>query len=233
MITEQVTMPLSFTAIKSFENCPHRFYKERVLKLYPFEQSPAARRGDIIHKEFENYIKDGTPLTDPDPADETKGLAKPYEEWVRTFAEQQGVKHVEFKMAMNWQAQKVGYFRGKDIWIRGQFDLLVDQGEHAVMIDYKTGKSKNADIAQLELMSLMTFIHFPNIQTITGALVFIDEKKVVKDRYSRDKMEQYRERWLNRSIPIVQALTTRKFPMKQSGLCGYCPVTTCPYYQGE
>ena len=223
MLQNEVTMPLSFTAIKAFEQCPQRFYQERVLKKFPYEQSEEAKRGDMIHKAFENFIKDGTPLPD---------YAEPFRDWVEVFAEQDGDKHAEFKMAMDWQAKKVGYFRGKNIWIRGQFDLLVDQGDHAVMIDYKTGKSKFADTGQLELMSILTFIHFPKINTITGALVFIDEKKVIRDSYSRDKMPEYIERWTSRSIPIVRALTSRKFPMKQSGLCGWCPVIDCPYHPG-
>ena len=233
MITDQVTMPLSFTAIKSFEQCPQRFYQEKVLKKFPYVQSPQAKRGDIIHKEFENFIKDGIPLTLPDPNNDEVGLAKPFEQWVQSIAKRTGTKHVEFKMAMNWQAQKVGYFKGKDIWIRGQFDLLVENGDKALMFDYKTGKSKYADTGQLELMALLTFIHFPKINLIHGALLFIEENKVIKDVYSRDKMEQYKEKWLNRSIPIVQALTTRKFPMKQSGLCAYCPCIDCPYYAGD
>lgn len=224
MLENQVTMPLSFTAIKSFEQCPQRFYQERVLKKFPFVQSPEASRGDQIHKAFENFMRDGEPLPD---------IAQPYAAWVETFKKEKGEKFVEMKMAMNWQAKKVGYFKGKDIWIRGQFDLLVDRGGDAVMIDYKTGKSKYADTGQLELMSILTFIHFPKINHIKGALVFIDESKLVVDNYKRDNIDTYIERWKNRSIPIVQALTSRKFPMKSSGLCAYCPVIDCPYYVGD
>lgn len=232
-LTDQVTMPLSFTAIKSFEQCPQRFYQEKVLKKFPYVQSPQAKRGDIIHKEFENYIRDGVPLTLPDPTNDEVGLAKPFESWVQSIAKRDGNKHVEHKMAINWQGEKVGYFRGNDIWIRGQFDLLVEKDDKALMFDYKTGKSKYADTGQLELMALLTFVHFPKIQLIHGALLFIEENKVIKDEYSRDKMDLYKEKWLTRSIPIVQALTTRKFPMKQSGLCAYCPCIDCPFYKGD
>ena len=53
MLQNEVTMPLSFTAIKAFEQCPQRFYQERVLKKFPYEQSEEAKRGDMIHKAFE------------------------------------------------------------------------------------------------------------------------------------------------------------------------------------
>lgn len=224
MLNNEVTMPLSFSAIKLFEQCPQRFYQEKVLSKFPYVQTEQAKRGEAIHKAFEEYIRDGVDLPE---------IAQPFRDWVEVFAQQDGDKHVEMKMAMDWQAKKTGYFRGKNIWIRGQFDLLVDQGGTAVIIDYKTGKSKYADTGQLELMAVLAFIHFPKLEKITGALVFIDESKVVKDTYSRDKMDTYIERWKSRSIPIVQALTTRKFPMKQSGLCAYCPVIDCPYYQGD
>lgn len=232
-LSDQITMPLSFSAIKLFEQCPQRFYQEKVAKKFPYKQSEPAKRGDIIHKEFESFIRDGTPLTVPNPANKEAGLAKPFEAWVQGIAKRPGIKHVEHKMAIDWQLNKVGYKRGKNIWIRGQFDLLVENGDKALMFDYKTGKSKYADTGQLELMSLLTFIHFPKINLIHAALLFIDEDKVIKQSYSRDKMDEYKEKWLNRSIPIVQALTTRKFAMKQSGLCAYCPCIDCPYYTGD
>lgn len=224
MLTAEKTMPLSFSKIKLFEQCPFRFYAEHVLRKFPYVQSPQAERGDKIHKAFENYVRDNTPLPE---------IAQPFRDWVETFAEQEGTKYVEHKMAMDWQANKVGYSRGKNIWIRGQFDLLVDRGDNAVMIDYKTGKSKYADTSQLELMSVLTFIHFPKIDHIRGALVFIDENKIVKDEYSRDKMDSYIEKWKNRSIPIVHALTTRKFATKASPLCAWCPVIDCPHHPQE
>lgn len=220
---DQKKMPLSFTNIKLFEQCPQRFYQEKVLKRFPYVQSPQAKRGDDIHKELENYVLQGTPLN----------VAKPFEQWAEQFAKQPGEKYAEFKMAMNWAGEKVGYMRGRDIWIRGQFDLLVDRGDDAVMIDYKTGKSKYADIGQLELMSLLTFKHFPKIQKIKGVLVFLDETKIIPADYTRDKVPEYQEKWLKRSIPIVTALTERKFVTKPQFLCAYCPIIDCPHYTGE
>lgn len=218
-----IKMPLSFTNIKLFEQCPQRFYQEKVLKKIPYVKSPQAERGDTIHKELEAYMVDGTPLN----------VARPFSAWVETFSSQPGDKYMEHKMAMNWVGRPVSYFRGRDIWIRGQFDLMIANGETAVMVDYKTGKSKYADLGQLELMSLLTFIHFPKIQSITGALVFLDEDKIIKDTYLQENVSRYRERWMQRSIPITTSLTTRKFPMKPSGLCAYCPVIDCPHYKGE
>lgn len=222
-LSADVRIPLSFSNIKLFEQCPHRYYQSSVLKKFPYVQSEAAARGDRIHQEFENYIKSGEPLSE----------AKPFSTWVEAFAEQDGIKHTEFKMAIDWKSKKVGYYKGRDIWVRGQFDLMVEQGNQAVLIDYKTGKSKYADTGQLELMSYLSFIHFPKIDRITAGLVFIDETKVIQDVYTRDKMDTYRDRWMARSIPIVTALTTRKFPMKESPLCAYCPCVDCPNYRGD
>ena len=233
MLDDKVTMPLSHSAIKSFEQCPQRFYQEKVLKKFPYVQTPQAERGDIIHKEFEFYITEGRPLTLPDPTNDKLGLAKPYEKWISAIASRPGDKFAEVKMAIDWEGKKVGYFKGKNIWIRGQFDLMVRIGDKALMFDYKTGKSKYADTGQLELMALLAFIHYPTVNEIHSALIFVEDDKVIKSSYSRDKMAEYKEKWLTRSIPIVQALTTRKFPMKQSGLCAYCPCIDCPYYTGD
>ncbi len=110
---------------KAFEQCPTTLLpRAKVLKKF-HEQSEEAKRGDKDYKAFENFIK-WRYSTD---------YAEPFRDWVEVFAEQEGDKHAEFKIAMDWQAKKEATSGGKNIWIRGQFDLLVDQGEHAVMID--------------------------------------------------------------------------------------------------
>lgn len=220
--------PLSFSAIKQFEKCPYEFYCMKYHSdKYPYQQNAAAARGEAIHKELEEYVKSGAPL----------GVAKEFEPLARNIVAQPGKKHPEYKMAINWKCEPVAYFRGKDIWLRGQFDLMVDNPDTTHILDYKTGKSKYADIGQLECMAMMTFIHFPKVNKIKGSLVFLDEKKLISNTYERDKQQDYIDRWLARSMPIVEATRacdpahpTGAFPQREQFLCNFCSVTDCPLH---
>lgn len=214
---------LSYTAIKLYETCPYRFYQEKILKTVPYEQSEAAALGDRIHKELEAYIlKDGQHTL----SDE----AKPFHAYVEGLRLKPGMKFVETKMAMDWNVKKVDYFKGKDIWIRGQFDFMTVDGGVGKMVDYKTGSDRYPDVGQLELMSTLAFLHFPELKTVEACLLFINKNSLVKASFTRDKMPAYVEKWKNRSIPIVQSIETRDWKATKNALCKWCPIKDCRFH---
>lgn len=223
--------PLSFSAIKEYEQCPYKYYNMKYhADKYPYKQGAEAARGERIHKEFEDYIKHNKPLE----------TAVQWQSFMTEIDALDGTKHTEYKMAIDWQANKTAYFKGKNIWLRGQCDLLVDFGKSAIILDYKTGKSKYADTGQLKMMSMMAFIHFPKIEHIEAGLMFVDEDKCISASYERSQQQEYLDHWFSRSAEIVKSVNnyradipTRAFPQRNSVLCGWCSVTDCPYYTGE
>ena len=46
----------SFSALKTFEQCPYRSYLQKIKKI-PEPQHPAAKRGTDIHNQAEDYVK--------------------------------------------------------------------------------------------------------------------------------------------------------------------------------
>ena len=54
------------------------------------------------------------------------------------------------------------------------------------MVDYKLGKSKYADLGQLELMALAIFKMFPEVKKVKGALLFLSEGKLVPSMYEAE-----------------------------------------------
>ena len=214
---------LSYTAIKLFETCPYQFYQDKILKAVPYVQTEAAAAGDRIHKELEAYIlKDGN--------HELSDEAKPYKDLIEGLRKLPGKKFVETKMAMDWGVKKVDYFKGKDIWIRGQFDFMALTGDYAKMVDYKTGSYKYPDIGQLELMSTLAFLHFPELQKVDASLVFIKHNAIAKRSFTRDKMPAYIDKWKNRSIPIIQAVEKHEWKAQRNNLCKWCPIKDCRFH---
>ena len=54
--------PWSFSKIKSFEQCPKKFYHLKVAKDYKEPETEAMLYGTAVHLAAEEYIRDGTPL---------------------------------------------------------------------------------------------------------------------------------------------------------------------------
>lgn len=214
---------LSYTAIKLYELCPFRFFHEKIAKTVPYVQSEEAAKGDRIHKEFEAYIKSGGKHTLSDEASPWQGL-------LYGLLQKPGDKFCETKMCLDWKCRQVDYFKGRDIWLRGQFDLMIKQGDTASIVDYKTGSSRYPDLDQLELMSAMAFLHFPDLNTVNARLLFIKDLKLVMGQFVRDKLPAYIETWKQRSVPIVQACETKDWKAKPNNLCGYCPITDCRHH---
>ena len=54
--------PWSFSKIKSFEQCPKKFYHLKVAKDYKEPQTEAMLYGTAVHEAAEEYVRDGKPL---------------------------------------------------------------------------------------------------------------------------------------------------------------------------
>ena len=54
--------PWSFSKIKSFEQCPKKFYHLKVAKDYKEPETEAMLYGTAVHEAAEEYIRDGKPL---------------------------------------------------------------------------------------------------------------------------------------------------------------------------
>jgi PD-(D/E)XK nuclease superfamily len=117
------------------------------------------------------------------------------------------------------------------VWWRGIIDLAVVNGSKAVMVDYKTGKSaRYADVKQLDLMAGALFAHFPKLERIKSALLFVVSDEVVRKVHVREQQEQYMSVFNPQLDRLEGALLSGVWNPKSSPLCGWCPVTSCPHH---
>jgi hypothetical protein len=81
-----------------------------------------------------------------------------------------GTRFPEHKMALTIDKQPCG-FDDADYWVRGIADLLIIDGDHAFVIDYKTGKPKMPDPDQLKLMALMVLVVWMRYSRLPSLMV--------------------------------------------------------------
>lgn len=210
----------SYSAIKDFKGCARRYHAVRVAKLYQSPKTEAIIYGELVHKALEEYVRDGVPLV--------TGLEKfkPLADSVKAMP---GTIHCELKMALNADKQPTE-FLGKDVWVRGIADVLVVDGASARVLDYKTGGAKYPDKDQLELMALMAFAYFPEVQTVKGALAFVAHDVLIKGVYKRENMDRMWAKWDASSALLERSFEVNKWHPNPTPLCRWCPHEACEHW---
>lgn len=208
----------SYSSINLFQQCPKKFYHLRVAKDAYDPPSHQMRYGLEVHKAAEEYVRDGKPLP---PA------FSYMQEALDALRDSKGEIHCEHKLGLTKDLEPCG-FSAPDVWWRGIADLLVIEGTKAKVVDYKTGKSQYADTKQLELLALAVFRHFPDVESVKAALLFVVHTGLVKDRFLRSEEMERWEKWRCASKALDTAYETNVWNAKQNFTCrAWCPVTNC------
>ena len=211
----------SYSSMKDYVNCPKQYHEVKVLKRFAKKPTQQMLYGTAVHSALENYVKDGTPL------------AKNYQQYAKQLdplREMQGVKYPEHQMALDIKLTPCK-FGSPDYWVRGIVDLLVVDGEQGFIIDYKTGSNKYPDPKQLQLMALLTFAHFPEVEHIKAGLLFVVHEHFVTSEYSRRDIDKL---WGDFTPTLERMRLSYKNDSWQANptpLCGWCPVSSCEFHR--
>jgi len=210
----------SFSALDVFEVCRKKYYHLKVKKDVKDADSTASQDGKFIHDAMKKRVIDGVPL--PIKLRQHEKLAK-------RFADSKGEKHGEMQLALNKKFEPRDWF-AKDVWVRAILDLLIVRGTTAVLVDWKTGKRKER-YDQLRLAAAVLSRYMPEIEEFVLVFVWLKDGEV-SDPVTIKKSEM-RSVWIEflpRVKEITDAIKTTTFPATESGLCGWCPVTSCPHW---
>jgi hypothetical protein len=215
----------SYSSIKTFDQCPKKYYHLKVAKDVKDTGSDATIYGQEVHKAAEDYIKFGTPI----PA-----KFKFIEPTVAAFNNIPGEKHTELKLGV--KKTDAGYepcgFFDKDVWWRGIADLLIIDRGRGWLVDYKTSKSaKYADTMQLDLLAGAAFLHFPQLQRIKSALAFVVSNEFIKKSHDATQRDTYINTFNPELERLAGAHESGVWNAVTSPLCGWCPVTSCEHYR--
>jgi RecB family exonuclease len=218
----------SFSSLKAFKTCPHQFQQVKVLKRFVSLPTAATEFGTALHAVFEDAVKANSAADIPD-------MGRPYQPLVETILATSGEKLTEHHMALTRMGTSCSYdsTAAQGCAIKGIADLVVLKGKRAVVADYKTGKSaKYADISQLELMAIMIFAANPEVETVTGILIFVVAGQLEIKDWHRSQFPVLWGGWVQSMALAERALQAEHQQKKPSGLCrGWCPVTDCDFYE--
>ena len=211
----------SYSSIKTFEQCPKKYFHLKVAKDVKDEPGEAADYGTAVHLAAEEYIRDGKPIPDK------FAYIRPV---VERLAALPGDKLAELKLGVrkaNGSYEPCGFF-DKDVWWRGIADLLIIDGHRAWCIDYKTGKSaRYADTKQLDLLAGAVFTHFPEVTKIKSSLIFVVSGDLIPKQHVITERSQYLSVFDTQLDQLDAAMENGVWNPKSSPLCGWCPVQTC------
>ena len=213
----------SYSRVNSFKQCPKKYYHLYIKKDVVDKGNAATYYGNKVHKAAEHYIQEGIELP------------RQYKFMQRTldaFNAIEGEKHCEirFGVAKEDEMSAPTTFFAKDVWWRGIADLLIVNEARAFIVDYKTSKNMNyADTKQLDLLAGATFIHYPEVKKIKSALSFVVCNGFISKEYTADLYKSYMNVFDNELERIEVALEKDVWNPVESGLCGFCPVTSCEH----
>jgi RecB family exonuclease len=227
-------MPLSFSRLSTFEQCPAQFDYLYVSKRVQSTSNEAADYGDRVHKVLEAYgnaIGQGQAAKEAavalEDTDEARSTLKQWGGVVEKIMARPGKKLFEHQMSVNQQLQPVEWF-AKDVWIRSIADVLVIDGDTAYCLDYKTGKVKD-NPTQLQLFAAMVMWHFPEVKTVKTSFVWLRFNEMTNAKYERRFLGALWRGLEPRFGKVQEVIDLGVFNTKPSGLCPWCPAKAiCP-----
>lgn len=213
----------SYSSIKTFEQCPKKYYHLKVLKDVKDTGSEATLYGQQVHTAAEEYIKNGIEI--PDKFAYMRQV-------IEHLGAREGEKHTELRMGLkktDGVYEACGFFDG-DVWWRGIADLVIIDGDTAYSVDYKTSKNaKYADVKQLDLVAGALFVYFPQVDKVRSALIFLVSNEVIKKDHYREHMDKYLSTFNPQLDRLEMAEKTDVWNAVTGPLCRFCPVVSCEH----
>lgn len=212
----------SFSSLKTFQQCPKKYYHTKVAKDVKEPDTTATLYGKSVHTAAEEYIRDG------------KELPPQYayvKDTLDALAAIPGTKLCEEQLGLTKDLEPCA-FDAPEAWWRGIADLVIldEEKELAWSVDYKTSKSaRYADVKQLDLVATAIFKKYPQIKKVKSALLFVVSKEFVKATHHSAMVDKYMEQPKRDVARIEAALENGVWNPVQGPLCRFCAVKQCEY----
>lgn len=214
----------SFSRIQDFEQCKRRAklkYLDKIPEperpLPPGKTEHANDRGTRIHDAAERFVRGGIEMIP-----ELNKFSRELERLKVLYAE--GKVSLEGEWAMNRAWEAVAW-ASSDAWLRLKLDALVFLSPtEAVAIDYKTGRRYGNEVKhneQLQLYQLVTFLRYPQLETIHAELWYLDADELTHACYTRNQGLRFRRSFEQRGDAMTTCIDFPANPNIFS--CKWCP----------
>lgn len=211
-------LPVAFGGLKTYKQCPHKYYRTKVKKDITEDfSSEAIQWGNRVHKAFEDYFKIRKPLS--------KEMVQ-YQKYVDALDRIKGDRYVEHRLGMDVLERPVDFFDA-GVMYRGIIDFLVVApcGTVGYMIDHKTGKVRPDD--QMAFLALLTFANFPEMERINAAFYWLPADTSSKYVFLREDTKKLWNKFDEALSSMEASFENDLWPKNKTALCGWCPVTDC------
>lgn len=214
----------SWSAYDAYGICPRRYRDVMLLKKFKEPESSRTKAlwGIKVHKAFEECVREGSSV--PEELREQGLEAK-----IAALRAAPGEHFSEQRLALDRKLEPCDFWDNERVFVRGISDFTAVNEEKALALDYKTGKRKLT--AQLKLMALLLFPHFPKLKTVHTGFMWLKFKgKIDQELYKREEQKKLWESFQERILQMRESEKLGLYPAKQGGLCkNYCPVQNCVY----
>lgn len=198
----ELPFALSASKISDWMQCPIKFWSTHLTKQLKFVETEAIVRGNLIHKELEEYGKHGKLPTLLLPEEyELITKIRAAKNAVCLYEQRFGFVDSSFNevlpMVDAWDKAP----NGNRFYLTGGLDVGVITGGTAVIIDHKTGKIKRAyskdkvkanveeGWLQLQIYAIYIFLAYPEVQKIKCMFNWIKEKSTTQIIIERSQLE--------------------------------------------
>ena len=215
----------SISTLQKYMECPLRIYYEKIEKIQS-EQGEAAKRGENIHKQIEDYLNGLTERPDClyRMADQFDKLFEDCQAAAKRGAD---VSHEgEWAFRADWT--RTEWF-SEDVWARFKMDSTIIEGNKATVIDYKTGKRYPVQhTLQMIYYAIALLLSNPDLEEVTTELWYVDKKteNLVRKKYTRGQAMVFYSQMMENALKMTSEQIFHPNPSKFT--CRFCPFKTGP-----
>lgn len=116
------------------------------------------------------------------------------------------------------------FFIYEPAWLRLKLDAMVMHDERtATVIDFKTGRKFGNEIKhaeQLQLYQLVTFLRYPQLETVHAELWYLDQDETTSQKFTRSAGLRYKDKFGKRGNAVISATEFPANPNKFT--CKWC-----------
>jgi len=183
--------------------------------LRPGQTEHANDRGTRIHDSAERFVNGSGPFIP-----EMGKFRTEFEHMRHLYAAGKVSLEGEWGIDRDWEVAP-----WKTAWQRGKLDALVHASPtEAVVIDYKSGKRFGNEVKhaeQVNLYGLLTFLRFPELETVHVELWYLDIDELTCRTFDRDQALRFKQSFNRRGLALTECSTWPANPNKFS--CQWCP----------
>jgi len=221
---------LSWSRISNYRQCPRQFEAKYISKIWPDESNnPAFEKGNRIHKQLEEYIlfkkgKGAEPVVGRE--------AKTAIPLINDYFEKYEADNIdaEMQLALDFDWNETSWYGPTDIVkFRGIIDMVILEGDTAIVIDWKSGKVRpyEDEKGQLHLTASYIFELYPHVETIEIAYIFVEHKKRIKVDFKRSEHKANKASF---DLEYAQINEDEEFAAKKNTYCFFCSIKEdCEY----